>query len=537
MRALGCGLRRAGVMTGAASVGALLLAALPGAAAAAGPSPVVRSSGQPQPVDHPNVRATHSPQVLRRLAGAVRGTGSAGSGPVAPSAALGAIAGARQGVDVASFQEQSAINWPEAAGAGIQFAAIKATEGDYYTNKYALTDLVNAKAAGLTVLAYAYAIPDGDGASSSPVVQADDLINYLRTGVGGTPSVMLDIEYNPNPDGTGQCYGLSQSAMVSWIAAFNAEVQKRTGQQPIIYTPAGWWQDCTGGSAAFGQVPLWTPYYSATASSPPPTAGWGNWAFWQYTSTGTVTGINDAGHTDLDQLNPGMLPLLNPGARYYRAGSPVDLRVNPADPVAGQVLSFSGTGFPPGVAISGTGQITGWPVTPGTYAATVTASDGQGLTGSVSFTWTVTMPPDAGPAGPVLLDLGGKCLDDVGNLSAAGTPADIWSCNGSAAQSWKYVQDGTLRMHGMCLTVPAGATNGWKVRLEPCTDGARQQWRLVYPRAVDPSLGGRPTALFNRGSGKCLDDPGWSTTNGTRMVIWSCDGYRNQAWTRPQRNG
>src|SRR6266567_2952863 len=373
----------------------------------------------------------------------------------------------------------------------------------------------------------------GGSASSSPVVQADDLINFLKTGAAGVPTVMLDIEYNPNPDGTGQCYGLSQSAMVSWIAAFGAEVQKSTGQQPVIYTPPGWWKDCTGGSAAFGQIPLWTPYYSATASSPVATAGWGNWAFWQYTSTGTVTGINDAGHTDLDQLNPAVLPLLDPGAQHYLVGSPVGRRIKPADPVVGQTLSFSATGLPRGVAISSTAQITGWPVAPGSYASTVTASDGHGLTGSVSFTWTVSMPPDAGPAGPVPLDLGGKCLDDVHNLAAAGTPAEIWTCNGAAAQSWKYVQDGTLRMHGMCLTVPAGAADGWKVRLGPCTDGARQQWRPVYPRAVDPSLGGRPTALLNRGSGKCLDDPGWSTTNGTRVVIWSCNGDRNQAWTLP----
>jgi hypothetical protein len=95
------------------------------------------------------------------------------------------------------------------------------------------------------------------------------------------------------------------------------------------------------------------------------------------------------------------------------------------------------------------------------------------------------------------------------------------------------VQDGTLRIHAKCLTIQAGAQNGWKARLEPCTDGARQQWRLAYPKAVNPSLGGRPTMLRNRGSGMCLADPGWGKTNGTRVVIWSCTGYRNQAWTLP----
>jgi Ricin-type beta-trefoil lectin domain len=39
--------------------------------------------------------------------------------------------------------------------------------------------------------------------------------------------------------------------------------------------------------------------------------------------------------------------------------------------------------------------------------------------------------------------------------------------------------------------------------------------------------------LRNRGSGKCLADPDSNTTNGTRVVISSCNGYRNQVWTLP----
>jgi GH25 family lysozyme M1 (1,4-beta-N-acetylmuramidase) len=484
----------------------------------------VAGSQAKQSVKHPNVRAAHSQRVLRQLAGL--------SGTSAPAKSAAVIAGASQGIDVASFQETpTAINWSQVVGAGIKFAAIKATEGDYYTNPSALTDLVKAKAAGLKVLAYAYAIPDGDGSSSDPVVQADDLIDFLKTGTAGVPPLMLDIEYNPNPDGTGQCYGLSQSAMVAWVAAFVAEAQKRTGQQPVIYTPISWWSTCAGGSSTFGQVPLWTPYYSATATSPQPTAGWGSWAFWQYSSTGTVAGI--AGQVDLDQLNPAVVPLLNPGNRHYLIGSPVNLWARAAAPMAGQALSFTATGLPSGVAVRRDGLISGWPLAPGTYTPTVTVSDGQGRSGSVSFTWTVTMPSNTGPVGPVGLDLGGKCLDDVRNSAADGTEAEIWSCNGQPAQSWRYVQDGTLRIHNKCLTPPGGAVSGSKVQLKACTGVARQQWRLTYPRALNPSLGARPTMLRNRGSGMCLADPNSSTVNGTRVVISSCNGSQNQAWTLP----
>lgn len=136
----------------------------------------------------------------------------------------------------------------------------------------------------------------------------------------------------------------------------------------------------------------------------------------------------------------------------------------------------------------------------------MTTSNGQGLTGSVSFTWTISIPADAGPAGAARLDLGGKCLNDVGNSSANGTQADIWTCNGSSAQQWTYVQDGTLRIHAKCLTVPSGAASGSKVRLESCADSGRQQWRLVYPRSVKPTAGGVAITLFSLTSGMCMTD-------------------------------
>ena len=72
---------------------------------------------------------------------------------------------------------------------------------------------------------------------------------WLTSLVWGSESstvpIMLDIEYNPYG---AECYGLSATAMVSWISAFDAEIQAQTGRLPVIYAPPGWWSDCTGGS-------------------------------------------------------------------------------------------------------------------------------------------------------------------------------------------------------------------------------------------------------------------------------------------------
>jgi GH25 family lysozyme M1 (1,4-beta-N-acetylmuramidase) len=373
MRAAAFG-RAARITAGAAGLGMTVLAALPAAAGVHGPAP---APGPGQRPDRYNTGATHSPQVLRQLA----------SGPGTGRALLDPIPGALQGVDVASFQHPNgaAIDWAKVAASGIQFAAVKATEGDYYRNPYALRDLAHAKAAGLTVMAYAFAIPNGNGSSASPVVQANYLLAYLAKAGTPVPEILLDIEYNPY--GT-ECYGLSQSAMVSWIAQFNAEIRKKTGQEPVVYAPPPWWQTCTGGAGNFRQLPVWIPDYTSKTSPILP-AGWTNWAFWQYSSTGTVPGIQSTGNTDLDQLDPARIPLLDPGYQHTAAGAGASIQVAPADPVTGQTLTFTAKGLPPGTSISAGGLITGTPSTAGKYHVSVRASAGKGLAGAVTFPWTV----------------------------------------------------------------------------------------------------------------------------------------------------
>ena len=43
----------------------------------------------------------------------------------------------------------------------------------------------------------------------------------------------------------------------------------------------------------------------------------------------------------------------------------------------------------------------------------------------------------------------------------------------------------------------------------------------------------QPTAtqVVGTGSGRCLDVPGASTTNGTQVHLWDCHGGTNQLWT------
>jgi GH25 family lysozyme M1 (1,4-beta-N-acetylmuramidase) len=204
--------------------------------------------------------------------------------------AFAAAGGLPRGVDVSSNQHSGggAIDWGQVHDAGYQFAWVKTTEGNYYANPHFAGDYNGAKSAKLYSGAYHFAIPSAsDGAN-----QADfflDSASYSRDGATLPPA--LDIEWNPYGQ---SCYGMDGASLVSWVGAFRAEVQHRTGRLPVIYTAASWWNDCTGGDASFTADGLWVAAYDV--SSPQLPSGWPSWTMWQYTSSASVPGI--AGEVD-----------------------------------------------------------------------------------------------------------------------------------------------------------------------------------------------------------------------------------------------
>ena len=230
-----------------------------------------------------------------------------------------------------------------------------------------------------------------------------------------------------------------------------------------------------------------------------------------------------------------VITLADPGVQDLETGTPVYLVMRGTDSGTGQTLSYSATGLPPGLKIAAaTGKITGTLTsTAGTHKVTVTATDSTGAKGSVKFSMVViaSLRTDYhGVSGPVLLDLGGKCLDDRTNSTTNGNKVQIYTCNGTAAQNWEYLPDGnpggagTVTIHGKCLDVKGGGTaNETLVDLYSCDGAAGQQWLIT----------GSSGQLYNPVSGKCLADPGGTTINGTQVWIYNCTNKANQAWIPP----
>lgn len=158
--------------------------------------------------------------------------------------------------------------------------------------------------------------------------------------------------------------------------------------------------------------------------------------------------------------------------------------------------------------------------------------------------------------------LGGRCLDVQSGSSVDGTPVQLWSCNGSAAQAWAPMGDAVTTM-GKCLDVAGGSTAaGARLQLWRCNGTGAQQWlptdtgSLVNPRSgacVDVRGGadqdgaavqlwtcnqspaqrwatGAGTPLVSGQSGKCLDVAGGARADGAPVQTWDCNGSPAQRW-------
>lgn len=184
-----------------------------------------------------------------------------------------------QGIDVS--KSQGTVNWPSVVQAGYVFTFIKATDGETYVDPQFESNWTGAKEAGLLRGAYHFF-----RAEDSPQAQVD----FFWQTVGGSAELPLVVDVE-------QTMGVSNSTLIANLNQFLQELQQLSGQPPMIYTYASFWDGL--GTSAFGNHPLWIAEYGVSAPKLP--AGWTSWTFWQHSETGQVPGIQ--GNVDLNVFN------------------------------------------------------------------------------------------------------------------------------------------------------------------------------------------------------------------------------------------
>ncbi|WP_430513692.1 glycoside hydrolase family 25 protein [Pannonibacter phragmitetus] len=189
-----------------------------------------------------------------------------------------------KGIDVSHYQ--GTVNWADVAASGAAFTFIKATQGTSYVDPMFQTNWRGAKAAGLKCGAYLFFEPN-----VSFLDQAELFIHQLKTaGYDRTADLLpaIDCEVASGVTNSEFSYALSQLLNI-------LEIYLRV--KPLIYTSPGFWSSV--GNPDFSAYPLWVAEYT-TAPAPTLPPDWTSYAFWQYSQSGTVSGISGA--VDLDVM-------------------------------------------------------------------------------------------------------------------------------------------------------------------------------------------------------------------------------------------
>ena len=188
-----------------------------------------------------------------------------------------------RGIDVASYQGYP--DWHAVAASGIEFAITKATEDTGYVNPTFAHNWAGIKAAGIIRGVYHFARPGVRDA----VAEADYCLDVVDSFGDFEPGDLFALDLESGSGELGQ-----------WTLDFLRHAELRCGFKPLVYTGA-WFSGPhnLGAYPEIGQYGLWLAAYQSEMPAPP--APWDTIAFWQYSSSGRVPGID--GDVDMNVFN------------------------------------------------------------------------------------------------------------------------------------------------------------------------------------------------------------------------------------------
>lgn len=138
--------------------------------------------------------------------------------------------------------------------------------------------------------------------------------------------------------------------------------------------------------------------------------------------------------------------------------------------------------------------------------------------------WVLTRDVSTPLAAPVQSTPDAASTPDPGSASPSGSPDASPTPSESSAEPTPVVVALRSAASGRCLDVPGGsATDGSALQIYDCTEAAGQQWTT--------SASGELRTLGSM----CLDDPSGGAP-GTPATIATCHGGANQQWA-PQADG
>lgn len=192
------------------------------------------------------------------------------------------------GIDVSTYQGQP--NWTSVKSCGVDFAFIRAGYGANNVDQRLAYNGTNAPAAGVDVhfywFSYAYT-------KAMVVNEANYLIAQAKK-YSSNCMLAWDFEYDSMNYANNKGVTVSKSTLTSWAIAF-CQTVSASGYTPVIYANEDYVKNYIDISSIISQTDakLWFAKYSSTIGS------YGTNAYvWQYSSTGSVSGIS--GNVDMN---------------------------------------------------------------------------------------------------------------------------------------------------------------------------------------------------------------------------------------------
>lgn len=191
------------------------------------------------------------------------------------------------GIDVSHYQAQ--INWDTIATQQIDFAFVKATEGEGHIDTIFQHNWSNIKRVGMKRGAYHFFRP-----RSSVLKQAQNFMNNVKLEVGDLPPV-LDVEVAD---------GATDKLVIKSIKTWVEIIEQHYKIRPIIYTNLKFYNRYINDN--FSEYLIWIARYNTKT---PILQDNRDWAFWQYGDRGQLNGID--GFVDFNVFQGSLLELEN----------------------------------------------------------------------------------------------------------------------------------------------------------------------------------------------------------------------------------
>lgn len=177
-----------------------------------------------------------------------------------------------QGIDVSHHQGK--IDWDRLDKQIVQFAFIKATEGEDHRDSLFVENRKQAKSNGIAVAAYHYFTFCRPGA-----VQSQNFIYTVPKESIDLPPI-VDLEYG------GNCKIDRVTDLTAEIEEYIRVVENHYNKKVIIYTTYEFYNNYLLNQ--FNDNPIWIRDILST----PELKDGKKWSFWQYTNRGRIDGIN-----------------------------------------------------------------------------------------------------------------------------------------------------------------------------------------------------------------------------------------------------